>query len=318
MGTSSRDIFGNVEAPQPAVAGSFGEPPNHFRLPDATHPGRVRLQVADLDRSLLFYERVLGFRAIERTSTHAILGPHGDETPLVELMERRGARAAPHRGSLGLYHFAILVPDRATLGRFVRHLSEIDVAAGSADHLVSEAFYLQDPDNLGIEVYVDRPRDTWRRMGRQLMMATDPIDVAGLLSAAGNQPWSGLPAGTVIGHVHLHVGDVAKAAAFFSEGIGFDRTVWHYPGALFLSAGGYHHHLGANTWAGVGAVPPREHDARLIEWTLELPDAASVAAVEENLNKAGYQTSRDGDPAFGPAVVVHDPWGTPVRLQFTP
>lgn len=315
MGAGTHDIFGDANGAQDATPGSYGEPPSAFRLPDATRLGRVTLQVDDLARSLAFYEGVLGFRSVERDASRAVLAAHGDETPLVELRARPGARPAPHRGRLGLYHVAILLPDRASLGRFVRHLENIDAQAGAADHLVSEAFYLQDPDNLGIEVYADRPRSAWRRVGRELMMATDPVDVAGLLRAAGNVPWNGIPAGTVIGHVHLHVGDIAKAASFFSAGLGFDRTVWHYPGALFFGAGGYHHNLGTNTWAGSGAVPPQANDARLLEWTIELPDAASVTAAGESLGRAGYSTEHDGGHTNAPDIVALDPWGTQLRIR---
>jgi catechol 2,3-dioxygenase len=143
------------------------------------------------------------------------------------------------------------------------------------------------------------------------MMATDPLDIEGLLEAAGGVQWSGMQAGTAMGHVHLHVGDIAQASAFYSEGLGFDRMVWHYPGALFLAAGGYHHHLGTNTWAGSGAAPARPHDARLLEWTIELPDAASVNAVRENLARAGHSGDLRDDQT---ELVTRDPWGTQVRL----
>jgi catechol 2,3-dioxygenase len=229
----------------------------------------------------------------------------------VELREQPGARPVPRRGSLGLYHFAILLPDRPSLGRFVRHLGDIGAPAGSADHLVSESLYLQDPDNLGIEVYADRPRHTWRRVGRELMMATDPLDIAGLLEAAGATAWSGMPAGTVMGHVHLHVGDLEQAAAYYGDGLGFDRTVWHYPGALFLAAGGYHHHLGTNTWAGSGARPAEPQDARLLEWTLELPDTSSVSAVRENLTRNGYAAE---GKSSGAEFLTADLWGTELRV----
>ncbi|HEY9514912.1 MAG TPA: VOC family protein, partial [Gemmatimonadaceae bacterium] len=247
MGQGTYDIFGDATGAQPATPGSYGEAPHGYRLPAATRLGPVRLQVADLALSLAFYEGVLGMRAVTRDESHAVLAAHGDDAPLVELQEHAGARRMTARGRLGLFHFAILLPNRPSLGRFVRHLAEIGARAGAADHLVSEAFYLSDPDGLGIEVYVDRSRSTWRQVGGELMMATDPVDMDGILQAAGDVPWSGMPAGTVIGHVHLHVGDIARASDFFSETLGFDRTVWHYPGALFLSAGGYHHHLGANT-----------------------------------------------------------------------
>jgi len=296
---------GDAETP-----GRFGEAPRGFRLPSATRVGPVRLDIADLERSLDYYTRVIGLRVLDRGARHASLGAHGSVRPLVLLDERRGAAPAPRRGRLGLYHFAILLPDRASLGRFVRHLAASGERAGSADHLVSEALYLQDPDNLGIEVYADRPRDTWRRQGGQVVMATDPIDVAGLLAAAGDTAWTGMPLGTEMGHVHLHVGDIDRAAAFYADGLGFDRTAWNYPGALFMSAGGYHHHLGANTWAGAGARAPDEGDARLAEWTLEVPNAEAVAGVLESLRAAGHAAERDGGD-----VVVRDPWGTTVRLR---
>lgn len=314
-GTSSHDIFGDAGGAQPATPGSYGQPPDGFRLPDATRLGRVVLQVADLDRSLAFYQQTLGLRLISQDGARAVLGSQANEQPLVELRERPGAHAAPRHGRLGLYHFAILLPDRSSLGRFVRHLGEIDAKAGAADHLVSEALYLQDPDNLGIEVYADRPRSAWQRIGRELMMATDPLDVAGLLNAAGNTPWNGMPSTTVMGHVHLHVGDIAEAASFYSGALGLDRMVWQYPGALFLAAGGYHHHLGTNTWAGRGATPPSPDDAQLLEWTLELPDTHAVEAAAESLASAGQPVLREPGTSAGSAFVTRDPWGTAVRVR---
>ena len=178
---------------------------------------------------------------------------------------------------------------------------------------MSEALYLRDPDNLGIEVYADRPRDTWQRTGRELMMAADPIDAAGLMQAAGDTPWAGMPPGTTIGHVHLHVGDLEAASDFFSETLGFDRTVWRYPGALFLGAGGYHHHLGTNTWAGTDATPPHDDDARLLEWTIEVPDEASLASLEDSIGRGGSAAERDA--SNGSELVTRDPWGTHIRVR---
>ena len=313
MGATTRDIFGRAEGAEPAEPGTYGQPPRGLRLPAATRLGQVRLQVADLTRSVSFYQDVLGLRVIDADGPGAVLGPNGDDTPLVELRELTGAGPAPRKGTLGLYHFAILLPDRPSLGRFVRHLGDIGVRAGAGDHLVSESFYLQDPDNLGIEVYADRPRSSWRRVGRELMMATDPVDVGALLQAAGDFRWNGAPPGTTMGHVHLHVGDLEQATAFYSESVGFDRTVWHYPGALFLAAGGYHHHLGTNTWAGAGATPPRADDARLLEWTIVLPDRTSLTDVGESLSRGSYSVVWDGaDPRQ--ELVTHDPWGTQLRF----
>ena len=280
-----------------------------FRLPPATHIGAVRLQVADITRSLDYYERVLGFRVVRRGESGTALAPVGSDSPILELRERPGARPHPKRGQLGLFHFAILLPDRASLGRFLRHLSEIGEYAGMSDHLVSEALYLTDPDGLGIEVYADRPRSQWTYAGRELQMATIALNVQDLVAAGGTERWSGMPNGTTIGHVHLHVGDLEQAATFYHEALGFDKVTWSYPGALFLSAGGYHHHLGTNTWA-AGARPAGEDDARLVEWELVLPDAASVSAAAASVEAAGgaIERARDG------SSLAHDPWGTAVRL----
>ena len=281
----------------------------HFRLPPATRIGVVRLQVSDMARSLAYYERVLGLRVLRRTDSTVSLGPAGGGEPIIELTERPGAKPVPRRGRLGLFHYAILLPDRASLGRFMRHLSEIGAYAGMSDHLVSEALYLTDPDGLGIEVYADRPRQSWRYEGLELQMATIPLNVQDLAAAGGSDSWTGMPNGTTIGHVHLHVGDLDRAAAFYHEALGFDKVVWSYPGALFLSAGGYHHHLGTNTWA-AGAPSAAEDDARLVEWELVLPDVASVAAAGASVEKAGGKIERAADGT----ILAHDPWGTPVRL----
>jgi catechol 2,3-dioxygenase len=314
MGVTSDEIFGGGTGAQPATPGSYGEPPRGYRLPEGTRLGPVRLQIADLGRSIEYYDRTLGMRVLGCADTHAILGARHDEVPLVELHERAEARPAPRRGRLGLYHFAILLPDRASLGRYVRYLAEIGASVGAADHLVSESLYLQDPDNLGIEVYADRPRSSWRRVGRELMMATDPFDAAGVVQAAGSDPWTGLPQGTVIGHVHLHVGDLAAASAFFSDALGFDRTVWQYPGALFLAASGYHHHLGTNTWAGRGATPPTDQDAQLLEWTIDLPDQSDLDAAAQSLKRAGAPAEWV-DSAAGRSLATHDPWMTRIGLR---
>lgn len=190
-------------------------------------------------------------------------------------------------------------------------MSSLGIPAGSADHLVSEAIYLHDPDGLGIKIYADRPRDEWRRRGRELMIPTDPLEMRGLLAVAGVEPWIGIPAGTVIDHVHLHVDDLQQGAAFFSEALGFDRITWSDPGALFLSAGGYHHHVGTNTWAGPNARPSSPDEARLLEWTIELPDGDSFLSAGANLVASG----RPVDHGSAGEIVTRDPWGTAVRLR---
>ncbi len=279
------------------------------RLPDATRLGRVRLQITDLDRSLSYYERVIGLRVIERSADAATLAT-ADGTPLVELRQLRGAPAARPERKLGLYHYAILLPDRAALGRFIAHLAEIGERAGASDHAVSEALYLRDPDGLGIEVYADRARNTWQTNGGELHMNTTPLDLESVVAAAGGEPWTGMPAGTTVGHVHLHVGDLITAENFYHTAVGLDVMVRGYPGALFLSAGGYHHHLGLNTWAGPTARPAGENDARLIDWEMVLPDSSDVESAAARLERAGYSVTRNGGSAFSAA----DPWGTLLRV----
>jgi catechol 2,3-dioxygenase len=264
--------------------------------------------VADLERSLPYYEQVIGLRLLDRSEGVALLGADPG-VPLVELYERAGVAPVPRRGRLGLYHYAILLPDRASLGRFVRHLRGLKLTAGMSDHLVSEAIYLSDPDGLGIEVYADRPRDAWRYDGGQLVMDTRPLNVDDLLDAAGSTQWRGIPPRTVIGHVHLFVGDLGRADLFYHRGLGFDRTVWSYPGALFMSAGGYHHHLGTNTWA-AGALPATAGDARLLEWELVVPTATDAAAALASVAPSGAVL--DFRPDGG---VIRDPWGTAVHIR---
>jgi len=277
-------------------------------LPDALRLGHVRLQVSDLARSLDYYTTVLGLEARRSDDRSADLHAEGEPAPLVVLEERAGTRPIGVNSRLGLYHFAILLPDRAALGRFLAHLANIGTRIGSSDHLVSEALYLRDPDGLGIEVYRDRPRSEWRTANGELAMAVDPLDTAGVLAAGGAEPWTGMPRGTVMGHVHLHVGDIETASRFYHQALGLDRIVSSYPGALFLSAGGYHHHLGVNTWAG-RAAPASEQDARLLEWRIVLPTADDARIVAERLVAAGITVAREPE-----GWLASDPWGTPLRL----
>lgn len=291
------------------MSDGYGVRPEGFRLPAETMPGRVRLQVADVERSVAYYEHTIGLVTVSRSPGHAALAPAGGQPVLVELFERAGARPVPRRGAIGLFHFAILVPDRPSLGRFLQHVLEIGAVSGLADHAVSEAVYLSDPDGLGIEVYADRPSSVWRtdREG-QLLVTTEPLDISGVLASGAGHPWDGLPAGTRMGHVHLRVGDLAAAEAFYHRVLGFDKIVWTYPGALFMSAGGYHHHLGTNTWS--SGAPAAADAARLLSWDLELPGRDAVDAAVDSLRQAGHPVEPDGD-GWG----VADPWGTVLRLR---
>lgn len=277
------------------------------RLPEASRVGGAVIQVSQLAQSLAFYTGVLGLCVLHASEDEAALGVPPAVEPLVTLKAIPGTRPARRRGAYGLFHFAILLPDRASLGRFVTHLAINRVQVGMSDHLVSEAIYLSDPDGLGIEVYCDRPRSQWTYADGQLEMATEPLDVADLVRAAQSQPWTGAPAGTTMGHMHLHVGDLDQAARFYHEGLGFDVTVWGYPGALFFSAGGYHHHLGTNTWAPGPQAPPDQ--AQLHEWTLVVPTPEDVVAIASRVAASGS----NGDSGGNGRTVV-DPWGTRLRI----
>jgi catechol 2,3-dioxygenase len=257
-------------------------------LPADAHIGQVSLTVRDLDRSLLFYRDVLGFEEKRRDGRVSFLGAPGGRV-IIELHERTDTVPKPRRSS-GLFHFAILVPSRAALGRSFRRLAEKRwPISGASDHLVSEALYLDDPDGLGIEIYRDRPRESWQKlMSGEIAMATDPLDLQSVHDEPGAEtPWQGLDAGTIMGHVHLHVPHLDTAEAFYCGQIGFDPILRRYPGALFVSAGGYHHHLGLNTWAGVGAPPPPENAAGIRSFTIEsaaiqsqnIPDDATRVTV---------------------------------------
>ncbi len=285
---------------------------NTSSIDPGTQAGLVALAVADLERSITYYTGALGFSVLERDGARATLGAGG--TPLLLLAQEPGAQPWPHDryGYTGLYHFAILVPTRADLGRWLRHWLELGLPVpGQGDHLVSEALYLSDPDGNGIEIYRDRPRDTWTWINGQVKMASDPVDLRGLLDEAEREgkPWSGFAPGTRLGHMHLQVGDIAQAATFYHDVLGFD-IVAHMPSALFVSAGGYHHHIGMNTWHSQGADPAPAGIAGLRFFTLDLPSEEARAAVVARIEAAGLEATRSGD-----VVVVRDPWRNTIILQ---
>jgi catechol 2,3-dioxygenase len=279
-------------------------------IPPETTVGKVRLRVADLDGLTAFYERVIGLRAVEREGGLARLGPEGGDA-LIELVSAPDAPRAPSF-STGLFHLAILVPDRAELARSLKRVAGAGWRlTGASDHLVSEALYLNDPEGNGIEIYRDRPRDEWSHDARgELRMATLPLDLDGVLGEPGSSeaPANGMPAGTTMGHVHLQVADIPAAEGFYNGALGLDVMVRSYPGALFLAAGGYHHHLGVNTWQSQGAPAPPQGALGLDRYELVLPGAESRDAAAARL--AGH-----GDPvAVEDGVLAGDPSGNRVLL----
>ncbi|AZI41427.1 VOC family protein [Deinococcus psychrotolerans] len=257
---------------QPAVD------PIHFSASLA--PAEVELSVRDLARSVAFYREVLGLQVRSHTSHRAELGTA--ERPLIVLHALDNPQ--PPQRSTGLYHLALLLPGRADLGRFLKHVSDLGLRVGASDHLVSEAIYLNDPDGHGIEVYRDRLRSEWPQVDGQLVMATDPLDAAGVLGSSEGTVWTGLPSGTVMGHIHLKVSDQQTATAFYQL-IGFELTV-QFLGASFLSAGGYHHHLGLNVWESRAAPAPAEDTPALRRAHFQL-SRDDLAGLKERLQSAG-------------------------------
>ena len=271
--------------------------------------GPVRLTVADLERSRAFYERAVGLRELGRDDGTVSLGP-APGAPLVELAGRPGAPPRPRR-STGLFHLAILVPDRGELARALRRGVDAGAAlSGASDHLVSEALYLDDPEGNGIEIYRDRPREEWSYHDGALRMDTLPLDLEGVLGELPSGPDEGMPPGTVMGHVHLHVRDIAEAEAFYSGILGFDVTVRGYPGALFVSAGGYHHHIGLNIWAGAGAPAPPEGSRGLSRFQVLVPHGAELDRIGGSLQEAGVPAEGGED-----GLLVTDPSGNRVLLS---
>ncbi|SDK17309.1 VOC family protein [Sediminibacillus albus] len=219
------------------------------------HIKRIDLLVSNLHRSLAFYQNVLGFTVKEQEKSTALLGTPGN-TGLIYLQEDIHAEQ-PAAGMTGLYHFAILVPSRKDLASFLQQMIyQNEPLIGASDHHFSEAIYLEDPDGIGIEVYADREKESWRELNGELPIAADPLDAKDLLSHAAK--WNGFPHGTTIGHLHFHVSTLAEARSFYVDAIGLAPTIEVGRQLLFVSAAGYHHHIGLNTWKGEGAVPAGE------------------------------------------------------------
>jgi catechol 2,3-dioxygenase len=272
----------------------------------ATSLANVELVVGDLDGQANFYRDAIGLRELRRANGVAELGAPDDDIALVTLIEDPDAPLRP-RGTTGLFHLALLVPDRTELARALNRVTATGHPfTGASDHLVSEALYLNDPEGNGIEIYRDRPREEWPRAEGQLQMATLPLDLEGVLaSAPSGDAGEGMAAGTTLGHIHLQVASIPAADAFYTDGIGFDATVRGYPGALFVSAGGYHHHIGLNTWAGEGAPAPPLGARGLRSYTIVLPDQAALQQTLAAARDAGIDAGEDENGR----TVVTDPSG---------
>jgi catechol 2,3-dioxygenase len=270
--------------------------------PDTT-VGPVVLTVADLDRSEKFYREVLGFKPLRRKGDCLSLTADG-KTPLLELRGNPAAPARP-RHTTGLYHFAVLTPSRLDLARSLRRLIDVGYPLqGGTDHLVSEAIYLADPDGNGIEIYRDRPREGWEMLGGEIHMESAPLDFDAILGELKGQPnnGEGLAADTRIGHIHLNVADLEQTEAFYHGVLGFDVMMRRATGALFVSAGGYHHHLGLNIWDGAGAPPPPAGSIGLRHYAIVLPDERELGAVAGRVKEVGFAAEKVNE-----GFMVRDP-----------
>jgi catechol 2,3-dioxygenase len=285
--------------PEEAEARADGGP---TEISAATTLGAVSLTVAELERSVTYYEQAVGLKVLERAEQRASLGTDGHE--LLQLVEERGAR--PAAGYTGLYHFALLVPERADLARWLAHAArERQPIVGLSDHFVSEAIYLSDPDGHGIEIYWDRPRELWEGLvGERL--TTLPLDVDSLLGELDDpaaEPFDALATGTVMGHVHLKVATIPDAISFYRDRLGFGLMAQLGSQAAFLGAGGYHHHIGANTWESSGASPAPAGTAALRQATIVLPDIAERDRLIARLKDSDRVSEEEGNP------IVVDPSG---------
>jgi catechol 2,3-dioxygenase len=281
----------------------------NFHRPPNTYVGQVSLKVENLERAQLFYTDVIGFQILEQAGNSLLLTVDG-QTPLLVIEQPENViPKRPH--TAGLYHFAILLPDRPSLASIVQHLVKKGYSFGSSDHLVSEALYLSDPDGNGIEFYADRSPSTWNWHEDQITMTVDPLDFDNLLATTkGSGSWESLPRGTVMGHIHLHVANLTEAEQFYRDGLGFDIVCRYVRQATFLSTGGYHHHVALNTWAGVGVPAPPANSVGLKYFTLEYPHEAARSKAVENLQGMGIiLTEEQGN------IQVKDPSGNLVQLN---
>jgi catechol 2,3-dioxygenase len=276
-------------------------------LPATTHLGAVHITVSDLERSIDFYERAIGLRLHRREDGSAALGAGGDD--VLVLIEQPGALPAGRHA--GLYHFAVLHPSRLELARAAHRLATTRTPIeGASDHGISEAIYLPDPDGNGIELAADRPKDEWPDLSDPATYASGPkpLDLYGLLELASSEGSTRYAdANLTVGHVHLHVGDIPRALGFYRGVLGLD-VMTEFPGAAFVAAGGYHHHVGLNVWRGQGVPPAPADRVGLHHWTLVLPDA-DVQALRTRASQADIPVEETAE-----GLLLRDPWGIAVLV----
>ncbi len=291
---------------------------NPYQLPAGTHIGAIDLWVSNLDRSLSFYSQVLGFHLLTLQGGEAAFSAGFENRRMITLREKPGAKPKPFE-STGLYHVAILYPSREALGTALHMVLRQDYALrGASNHGVSEALYLADPDRIGIELYADLPREQWKWVGNEVQMVTEPLDVERLLEESPPVGPAPISPKTVIGHVHLQVSDLEQSARFYRDLLGLRLTQSRYPGALFLAAGGYHHHVGLNIWGGAGALPAPPDSAGLRSFTIVVPGTAAFERLVSHLRASGVEVLAENSAAKGLEYSLEDPNGIRVVISIDP
>lgn len=280
-----------------------------YNLPHDTHIGSVQLQVSDLKTALAFYQELLGFQLYEKTNNKAFLSANGISPALLVLVSNPAAKPKETH-TTGLYHFAIRLPNRSVMGALLIRLLESQWPIyGGSDHLVSEALYLADQDGNGIEIYIDRPRESWPIKNGMVDMVSEPLDFRGLINAAreNDTTWRGIHPETDIGHIHLQVSDLLQSEKFYNQVLGLEVTQRNYPGALFLAAGGYHHHIGLNTWNSKSAPPSSADHIGLIAYELRIPDGSARQELLKRLTKSKLTLTEPFIHYHPDQIMVSDP-----------
>lgn len=278
----------------------------NFHQQPVSYVESLTLKVLDLPRMSRFYTDILGFETIEEKENETILGAGGKEILTLQHAPELKPKAGRYAG---LYHFAVLLPDRKELGKVLLHLHEQRIPLGSSDHQVSEALYLSDPEGNGIEIYRDREPGEWEWRGDQVHMTVDPLDVQEVAQASEGEKWGGMPAGTVLGHIHLHVSDLQAARDFYTDAIGFGAVANLGNQALFVSDAKYHHHIGLNVWNGTGIPALPENEAGLAHYVIRVADGQAQQAMRDRLQQYGAEIRMDGT-----VLETADPSGNRIRV----
>lgn len=271
--------------------------------------GQVNLKVKDLERSLTFYKEIIGFKLLKQTGKTAELTADGNTVLLT--IEQPDHAISKQEGTTGLFHFALLLPNRSDLGNVLKHFIQIKYPIqGASDHLVSEALYLADPDGNGIEIYADRHPSEWEWINNEVVMPSDPLDHENLLAQAADSSWKELPSSTIMGHIHLHVSDLQKNRQFYIDGLGFEVVSRYGNHALFISDGKYHHHIAMNVWNGVNAPQAPSNSAGLESFTVKLSNKKQRDQIIQQLKAIGAPISEENEH-----LVTSDPSGNRIRLS---